>query len=74
MSEVEGETMDQRTLSTSAADIAPQSPFELAEQAYLLLKNAEEKHSLWPLSCPVPAGWRIVYGPASRQECLKETT
>lgn len=64
--------MDQSTSIRGAAGAAPESPFERTEQAYLLLNNGSNKHSLWPQTSPIPAGWSISHGPATREECLKE--
>ncbi|MBO7940023.1 MULTISPECIES: MbtH family protein [Streptomyces] len=47
------------------------NPFEDPEGVYLVLVNDENQHSLWPDFVDVPAGWRTVHGPASRQECLE---
>ncbi|MCZ7462167.1 MbtH family protein [Streptomyces sp. WMMC940] len=46
------------------------NPFEDAEGVYAVLVNDENQHSLWPDFVDVPAGWRAVHGPASRQSCL----
>lgn len=46
------------------------NPFEDPEGTYLVLVNDENQHSLWPDFVEVPAGWRVVHGPASRQSCL----
>ncbi|MFD4585868.1 MbtH family protein [Streptomyces sp. NPDC058434] len=46
------------------------NPFEDAEGVYSVLVNDENQHSLWPDFVDVPAGWRAVHGPASRQACL----
>ncbi|MEV4920409.1 MbtH family protein [Streptomyces tirandamycinicus] len=46
------------------------NPFEDAEGVYSVLVNDENQHSLWPDFTAVPAGWRAVHGPASRQSCL----
>ena len=35
-----------------------------------VLVNDEEQYSLWPVTKAVPAGWRLVFGPDSREECL----
>lgn len=37
---------------------------------FIVLINDEEQYSLWSDSIPVPAGWRVVHGPAARQACL----
>ncbi|MDX3643025.1 MbtH family protein [Streptomyces sp. MB09-02B] len=47
------------------------NPFEDPEGTYLVLVNDENQHSLWPDFVDVPAGWRVVHGPDSRQACLE---
>ncbi|GEC05440.1 protein MbtH [Streptomyces spinoverrucosus] len=47
------------------------NPFEDPEGVYLVLVNDENQHSLWPDFVDVPAGWRVVHGPAPRQACLE---
>ncbi|MFF3346906.1 MULTISPECIES: MbtH family protein [Streptomyces] len=47
------------------------NPFEDPEGVYLVLVNDENQHSLWPDFADVPAGWRVVHGPAARQSCLE---
>ncbi len=37
---------------------------------YFVLVNDEEQHGLWPAFAETPAGWRVVYGEASRAERL----
>jgi MbtH protein len=46
------------------------NPFEDPDASYLVLVNAEEQHSLWPVFAEVPEGWRSAFGPAGRQDCL----
>lgn len=46
------------------------NPFENEDGVYLVLVNHEGQHSLWPSFAEVPAGWTVVIGQASRQECL----
>jgi MbtH protein len=46
------------------------NPFDDAEGTFVVLVNDEDQHSLWPVTIAVPAGWRVVFGEASRQECL----
>ncbi|MFJ6772542.1 MbtH family protein [Kitasatospora sp. NPDC091257] len=46
------------------------NPFENNDAPYLVLRNAEGQHSLWPASVEVPAGWETAFGEAGRQECL----
>ena len=45
------------------------NPFEEPDGTYHVLVNDEDQHSLWPSFAEVPAGWRIVHGPASRESC-----
>ncbi|MBC7269998.1 MULTISPECIES: MbtH family protein [Streptomyces] len=47
------------------------NPFEDPDGVFLVLVNDEDQHSLWPDFVEVPAGWRTVHGPASRQSCLE---
>lgn len=44
--------------------------FEDQTGVYLVLVNDEGQHSLWPETIAVPAGWRVVHGPAPRDQCL----
>ena len=46
------------------------NPFDDNEGHFLVLVNDEEQHSLWPKFADVPAGWRVAFGEAARQECL----
>ncbi|MFB7216552.1 MbtH family protein [Streptomyces sp. NPDC056255] len=46
------------------------NPFDNDEGKFFVLVNDEEQHSLWPTFADVPAGWRVVFGEAERQECL----
>ncbi|WP_258314589.1 MbtH family protein [Streptomyces sp. Act143] len=46
------------------------NPFEDEGAGFLVLVNAERQHSLWPAFAAVPAGWDVVFGEATRQECL----
>ena len=46
------------------------NPFENPDGRYLVLVNDEGQHSLWPEFVAVPAGWRTVFGPGPRQDCL----
>ncbi|MEV6409932.1 MbtH family protein [Kribbella sp. NPDC051718] len=45
------------------------NPFEDHTGSYLVLRNAEEQHSLWAADIEVPAGWQQV-SHGSRQDCL----
>ncbi|MFE6914282.1 MbtH family protein [Streptomyces rubiginosohelvolus] len=46
------------------------NPFEDDSREYLALCNDEEQYSLWPQGLQIPAGWRTVYGPATREKIL----
>ncbi len=46
------------------------NPFDDESGTFVVLINGEEQHSLWPAFADVPAGWRVVYGEASRAACL----
>ncbi len=46
------------------------NPFEDEDEAHYLLANDLGAHSLWPAFVPLPGGWRVVAGPASRDACL----
>jgi len=46
------------------------NPFEDDSRDYLALCNDEEQYSLWPRDADVPAGWRVVHGPAHREEII----
>lgn len=46
------------------------NPFEDDTREYLALCNDEEQYSLWPQDIDVPDGWRVVYGPAAREQVL----
>ncbi|GAB2786221.1 MbtH family protein [Amycolatopsis magusensis] len=45
------------------------NPFENPEGNYLVLRNHEGQHSLWPAHLAVPAGWETVHGEAGLDEC-----
>ncbi|MFJ6217216.1 MbtH family protein [Streptomyces sp. NPDC092296] len=46
------------------------NPFEDNDATFLVLVNDENQHSLWPEFAAVPAGWRTVFGPGSREDAL----
>lgn len=46
------------------------NPFEDDKGEFYVVVNDEEQHSLWPTFAEVPAGWRVAFGSAGRQECL----
>ncbi|KKC02814.1 MbtH family protein [Mycobacterium nebraskense] len=47
------------------------NPFDDDNGTFVVLVNDEDQHSLWPSFADKPAGWRAVYGEASRAECLE---
>lgn len=46
------------------------NPFEDPEGAFIVLRNDESQHSLWPAFVEVPAGWQVVHPSDTRQACL----
>ncbi|EOD63783.1 MbtH family protein [Amycolatopsis vancoresmycina] len=46
------------------------SPFDDENGRFLVLVNAEEERSLWPVFAAVPAGWTVAQGESSRAEAL----
>lgn len=49
------------------------NPFDDEAGRFHVVVNDEEQHSLWPAFAEVPAGWRVVFGEATRAECLEYT-
>lgn len=47
------------------------NPFDDPDGTFLVLVNAEEQHSLWPVFVDVPEGWKTVFGPDGREACLR---
>ncbi|CQD11665.1 MbtH-like protein [Mycobacterium europaeum] len=47
------------------------NPFDDDNGTFFVLVNDEDQHSLWPGFADKPAGWRAVFGEASRAECLE---
>ncbi|MEN1969323.1 MbtH family protein [Lentibacillus sp. N15] len=50
------------------------NPFENPDGSYFVLMNQEGQYSLWPDFRGVPAGWKIVYGSANREDCMNYIT
>jgi MbtH protein len=46
------------------------NPFENPEGIYLVLINDEGRHSLWPESIKVPAGWAVAKTADTRDACV----
>jgi MbtH protein len=42
----------------------------MIEELFTVVVNHEEQYSLWPCGRPIPAGWKIVGKPCSREVCL----
>ena len=47
------------------------NPFDDEQGTFVVLRNDEGQHSLWPTFADVPAGWATVFGEASRAACLE---
>ncbi|MER8223504.1 MbtH family NRPS accessory protein [Streptomyces sp. NPDC094143] len=47
------------------------NPFEDANAQFLVLRNAEHHYSLWPAFAEVPQGWDVLFGKASRPDCVE---
>lgn len=39
-------------------------------QTYAVVVNHEDQYSIWPTDRPLPAGWRAIGEPGTREECL----
>ena len=46
------------------------NPFDDDNGTFYVLINAEEQHSLWPTFAAIPDGWTVVFGEATRTDCL----
>nr|AGS49551.1 MbtH protein [uncultured bacterium esnapd9] len=44
------------------------NPFDDEDGRFYVLVNDEDQHSFWPSFAEVPAGWQIVFGPATQAE------
>lgn len=47
------------------------NPFDDNNATFVVLANDENQHSLWPTFADTPSGWRVVFGEASRADCLE---
>lgn len=47
------------------------NPFDDSGRMFIVLRNAEGQHSLWPATLDVPAGWVVAHPADSRQACLE---
>lgn len=50
------------------------NPFDHEGYRFSVLQNQQGEYSLWPEIQAIPAGWQVVFGQASRQECLDYVT
>ena len=46
------------------------NPFDDEDGTFFALINDEGQYSLWPTFADVPAGWKVVHGAGTRQDCL----
>ncbi|MEU9622498.1 MULTISPECIES: MbtH family NRPS accessory protein [unclassified Streptomyces] len=46
------------------------SLFDDVDGTFVVVVNAENQHSLWPVRLEVPAGWDAVTEPGTRQAAL----
>ncbi|MFC0429200.1 MbtH family protein [Kutzneria buriramensis] len=46
------------------------NPFDDENGTFLVLRNHENQHSLWPSFAEVPAGWDVVKEASTRTEAL----
>ncbi|GAB2684495.1 MbtH family protein [Saccharopolyspora gloriosae] len=46
------------------------NPFDDEDGTFLVLRNTELQHSLWPAFAEVPAGWDVVLDGATREAAL----
>ncbi|WP_158853304.1 amino acid adenylation domain-containing protein [Saccharothrix deserti] len=47
------------------------NPFDRVDSEFWVLVDDEGRHSLWPGGLVVPDGWRVAFGPGSRQMCAE---
>lgn len=47
------------------------NPFESNDASYIVLRNDEYQHSLWPAHMDVPAGWTVIKSADTREACLQ---
>lgn len=46
------------------------NPFDDERARFRVVANEDGQHALWPEFADVPAGWRTVAGPETRDTCL----
>ncbi|SKU13575.1 Putative MbtH family protein [Mycobacteroides abscessus subsp. abscessus] len=47
------------------------NPFDDENGTFYVLVNDEEQYSLWPNAIEIPERWRVVFGAASRADCVE---
>lgn len=47
------------------------NPFDDPNGMFVVLRNSEDQHCLWPVFVDVPGGWQRVFGEDSREACLE---
>jgi MbtH protein len=47
------------------------NPFDAADSEFLVLRNLDNQHSLWPLFLDIPDGWVKIFGPSLKMDCLE---
>ncbi len=48
------------------------NPFDDENGTFTVVAGSHGRLALWPGFAPLPAGWTVLAGPASRAECLAE--
>ncbi|WP_316187406.1 MULTISPECIES: MbtH family protein [unclassified Bradyrhizobium] len=41
-----------------------------ADTIYVVVRNEEEQHSIWPFNRPLPSGWTAIGWTGRKAECL----
>lgn len=63
-------TPEAAPLAAAREDDEATNPFDDEAATFLVLRNEEGQHSLWPVFAAMPPGWERVHGPDGRQACL----
>ena len=50
------------------------NPFDDQDGRFVVLRNDEDQHSLWPTFAAVPDGWTVVFEENTRDACLDYVT
>lgn len=46
------------------------NPFDDENGTFVVLRNDEDQHSLWPTFADLPTGWHVVFGEGTRADCV----